>query len=83
MLEQITDEIRGPGRWSRATRPSPKSWSMGRSRSHRALVLEMTNVTFQNDEHVMKIIQRIIAPSAVASTSRARWSTPAWPMAPA
>jgi len=24
--------------------------------------LEMTNVTFQNDEHVMKIVQRIIAP---------------------
>ena len=35
-----------------------------------------TNVTFQNDEHVMKIIQRIIAIGRRVLTSRARWWTP-------
>ena len=45
--------------------------------------LELTGVTFQNDEHVMKIIQRIIAPIGAGSTSRRRWWMPAWWTGPA
>ena len=40
--------------------------------------LELTNVVFQNDDHVMRIIDRIIAPiGRRVDESSARWSTPA------
>ena len=47
-----------------ATRPSPKSWSTARSQVYfeRKGRLELTDVQFENDEHVIRIIDRIVAP---------------------
>src|SRR5438128_3348051 len=66
MLEQITDEIIGLGPLEPLLRDEgiteimvngPRQVYIERSGK-----LELTNVTFQNDEHVMRIIDRIISP---------------------
>ncbi len=66
MLEQITDEILGLGPLEPLLRDETVTEVMVNGPQQvyveRQGRLEMTNVTFQNDEHVMKIIQRIIAP---------------------
>ena len=66
MLEQITDEILGLGPLEPLLRDETITELMinGPQQVYieREGRLELTNVTFQNDEHVMKIIQRIIAP---------------------
>jgi len=66
MLEQITDEILGLGPLEPLLRDSTITEVMVNGPQQvyieREGKLELTNVTFQNDEHVMKIIQRIIAP---------------------
>jgi pilus assembly protein CpaF len=66
MLEQITDEILGLGPLEPLLRDETNTEVMVNGPQQvyieREGRLEMTNVTFQNDEHVMKIIQRIIAP---------------------
>jgi pilus assembly protein CpaF len=66
MLEQITDEILGLGPLEPLLRDETITEVMVNGPQQvyieREGLLELTNVTFQNDEHVMKIIQRIIAP---------------------
>ncbi len=66
MLEQITDEILGLGPLEPLLRDESVTEVMVNGPQQvyieREGRLEMTNVTFQNDEHVMRIIQRIIAP---------------------
>jgi len=66
MLEQITDEILGLGPLEPLLRDETITEVMVNGPQQvyieREGMLELTNVTFQNDEHVMKIIQRIIAP---------------------
>ncbi|HEX6139527.1 MAG TPA: ATPase, T2SS/T4P/T4SS family [Candidatus Limnocylindria bacterium] len=66
MLEQITDEILGLGPLEPLLRDETVTEVMVNGPQQvyieREGKLELTNVTFQNDEHVMKIIQRIIAP---------------------
>jgi pilus assembly protein CpaF len=66
MLEQITDEILGLGPLEPLLRDDTITELMVNGPQQvyieREGRLELTNVTFQNDEHVMKIIQRIIAP---------------------
>jgi pilus assembly protein CpaF len=66
MLEQITDEILGLGPMEPLLRDDTITEVMVNGPQQvyieREGRLELTNVTFQNDEHVMKIIQRIIAP---------------------
>jgi pilus assembly protein CpaF len=66
MLEQITDEILGLGPLEPLLRDETVTEIMVNGPQQlyieREGRLELTNVTFQNDEHVMKIIQRIIAP---------------------
>src|SRR5881392_1471436 len=66
MLEQITDEILGLGPLEPLLRDETITEMMVNGPQQvyieREDRLELTNVTFQNDEHVMKIIQRIIAP---------------------
>ena len=66
MLEQITDEILGLGPMEPLLRDETVTEVMVNGPQQvyieREGKLELTNVTFQNDEHVMRIIQRIIAP---------------------
>ncbi len=66
MLEQITDEILGLGPLEPLLRDETLTEIMVNGPQQvyieREGKLELTNVTFQNDEHVMRIIQRIIAP---------------------
>jgi pilus assembly protein CpaF len=66
MLEQITDEILGLGPLEPLLRDASVTEVMVNGPQQvyieREGKLELTGVTFQNDEHVMKIIQRIIAP---------------------
>src|SRR5512146_2952201 len=66
MLEQITDEIIGLGPLEPLLRDDSISEIMVNGPRQiyieRAGKLEMTNVVFQNDDHVMRIIDRIIAP---------------------
>jgi pilus assembly protein CpaF len=66
MLEQITDEILGLGPLEPLLRDETVTEIMVNGPQQvyieREGRLELTNITFQNDEHVMKIIQRIIAP---------------------
>ncbi len=66
MLEQITDEILGLGPLEPLLRDETITEVMVNGPQQvyieREGRLELTNVTFQNDEHVMRIIQRIIAP---------------------
>ena len=66
MLEQITDEIMGLGPLEPLLRDESVTEVMVNGPQQvyieREGRLEATNVTFQNDEHVMRIIQRIIAP---------------------
>ena len=66
MLEQITDEILGLGPLEPLLRDETVTEVMVNGPQQvyieREGRLEMTNVTFQNDEHVMKVIQRIISP---------------------
>ena len=87
MLEQITDEILGLGPLEPLLRDETITEVMVNGPQQvyieREGKLELTNVTFQNDEHVMRIIQRTSRRSAAAWTSPRRWWTRAWPMAPA
>ena len=66
MLEQITDEIVGLGPLEPLLRDESITEIMVNGPRQvyieRAGKLELTNVTFQNDDHVMRIIDRIIAP---------------------
>src|SRR3954463_11172032 len=66
MLEQITDEIIGLGPLEPLLRDESISEVMVNGPRQvyieRSGKLELTNVTFQNDDHVMRIIDRIIAP---------------------
>jgi pilus assembly protein CpaF len=66
MLEQITDEIIGLGPLEPLLRDDSISEIMVNGPRQvyieRAGKLELTNVVFQNDDHVMRIIDRIIAP---------------------
>ncbi|HSH21905.1 MAG TPA: CpaF family protein, partial [Candidatus Caenarcaniphilales bacterium] len=66
MLEQITDEIIGLGPLEPLLRDESISEVMVNGPRQvyieRSGRLELSNVTFQNDEHVMRIIDRIIAP---------------------
>ena len=66
MLEQITDEILGLGPLEPLLRDETITEVMVNGPRQvyieRAGKLELTNVTFQNDDHVMRIIDRIIAP---------------------
>jgi pilus assembly protein CpaF len=66
MLEQITDEIVGLGPLEPLLRDEGITEVMVNGPRQvyieRAGKLELTNVTFQNDEHVMRIIDRIISP---------------------
>ncbi len=66
MLEQITDEIVGLGPLEPLLRDESITEIMVNGPRQiyieRAGKIELTNVTFQNDDHVMRIIDRIIAP---------------------
>src|SRR5271157_2919062 len=66
MLEQITDEIIGLGPLEPLLRDESITEIMVNGPRQvyieRAGRLELTNVVFQNDDHVMRIIDRIIAP---------------------
>src|SRR5688500_8425192 len=66
MLEQITDEIVGLGPLEPLLRDESITEVMVNGPRQvyieRSGKLELTNVTFQNDEHVMRIIDRIISP---------------------
>ncbi|MEZ0241314.1 MAG: CpaF family protein [Chloroflexota bacterium] len=66
MLEQITDEIIGLGPLEPLLRDDSISEIMVNGPRQvyieRSGKLELTNVLFQNDDHVMRIIDRIIAP---------------------
>ena len=66
MLEQITDEILGLGPLEPLLRDETVTEIMVNGPQQiyieREGKLELTNVTFQNDEHVMRIIERIVAP---------------------
>src|SRR5829696_3642121 len=66
MLEQITDEIIGLGPLEPLLRDESVSEVMVNGPRQvyieRGGKLELTNVVFQNDDHVMRIIDRIIAP---------------------
>ena len=66
MLEQITDEIVGLGPLEPLLRDESVTEVMVNGPRQvyveRAGKLELTNVTFQNDDHVMRIIDRIISP---------------------
>jgi pilus assembly protein CpaF len=66
MLEQITDEIVGLGPLEPLLRDESISEVMVNGARQvyieRSGKLELTNITFQNDEHVMRIIDRIISP---------------------
>src|SRR5215216_443373 len=66
MLEQITDEIIGLGPLEPLLRDESISEIMVNGPRQvyieRSGKLELTNVVFQNDDHVMRIIDRIIAP---------------------
>jgi pilus assembly protein CpaF len=66
LLEQITDEIIGLGPLEPLLRDESITEIMVNGPRQiyieRAGKLEMTNVVFQNDDHVMRIIDRIIAP---------------------
>src|SRR6187399_2457673 len=66
MLEQITDEIIGLGPLEPLLRDESITEVMVNGPRQvyieRSGRLELTNVTFQNDDHVMRIIDRIIAP---------------------
>src|SRR6476661_4141870 len=66
MLEQITDEIIGLGPLEPLLRDESITEVMDNGPRQvyieRSGKLELTNVVFQNDDHVMRIIDRIIAP---------------------
>src|SRR6187431_3842498 len=66
MLEQITDEIIGLGPLEPLLRDESVTEIMVNGPRQvyieRSGKLELTNVVFQNDDHVMRIIDRIIAP---------------------
>src|SRR6187431_2501346 len=66
MLEQITDEIIGLGPLEPLLRDESSTEVMVNGPRpvyiERSGKLELTNVVFQNDDHVMRIIDRIIAP---------------------
>jgi pilus assembly protein CpaF len=66
MLEQITDEIVGLGPLEPLLRDESITEVMVNGPRQvfieRGGRIELTNVTFQNDDHVMRIIDRIIAP---------------------
>src|SRR2546423_1952892 len=66
MLEQITDEIIGLGPLEPLLRDESVTEIMvngpGQIFTERPAKTDLTNVVFQNDDHVMRIIDRIIAP---------------------
>jgi pilus assembly protein CpaF len=66
MLEQITDEIVGLGPLEPLLRDESITEVMVNGARQvyieRSGKIEMTNITFQNDDHVMRIIDRIISP---------------------
>ena len=66
MLEQITDEIVGLGPLEPLLRDESITEVMVNGPRQvyieRSGKLELTNISFQNDEHVMRIIDRIISP---------------------
>jgi pilus assembly protein CpaF len=66
MLEQITDEIVGLGPMEPLLRDESITEVMVNGPRQvyieRSGRLELTNITFQNDDHVMRIIDRIISP---------------------
>jgi pilus assembly protein CpaF len=79
LLEQIVDEIIGYGPIEPMLRDDTVTEVMVNGPHsiyvERAGKLEMTNVEFRDNDHVLRIIDRIIRHSAADSTSRAQWST--------
>ena len=66
------------------TTPSPRSWSTARTiYVERGGKLTRTGVCFTSEEHLRRVIDRIVSRWDGGSTSRRRWSTRGWPTAPA
>ena len=86
MLEQIIDEIIGLGPLEPLLRDETITDIMvngprpGLRRANGQAGADQRRVP-RTTTHLMRIIERIVAPSAAASTSRRRWSTPACPTA--
>ena len=61
LVETLSEEALGIVRWSTDGGPHLTSWSTDRSRSTSTRVPESTSIVFQDDEHVIRVIERIAA----------------------